>query len=161
MKKYKEEYSDNTNNIIGSIYDILDEQLIIMIAEDVDATIDDICDAVDYLLKSKWMSKTLFARKVMYRSDDNNKEEFGVLFSHREEDFEKYEKTKDYYIVKDTPMVIGLDHNNPSQHNYEEKFPDDTILIKSADGTVQTRKTYQEQTNGKKVLIKTENETEV
>ena len=150
MNKYKEEYSDNSNYMIGKIDRGLDGSPLPILAFDVDPTTQEICDSVDYLIKSNWLGNILFARKVTYTSPfDKNKTDIGVLFSDKENVFDNYEKCGFYYQDRETPMVIGLSHNGYKKNQYEEEYPNESVLIRQDDGTVLTRTDYKRNQNNK------------
>ena len=142
---YDEKLSAKSNRMIARIDNGIDERPLPILAFDIDPTITEICDSVDYLIKSGWLGGTLFARKVTYHNHyDRDKIDSGVLFTHKEDVFENCEKCGFYYIVKESPLVIGLDHDRYLKGQYEKAFPQETVLVKFDDGEVLTRSAYQE-----------------
>ncbi len=152
MRIYKEEYSYNSNYMISKVDNGLEESPLPILAFDVNPTIEEICDSVEFLIKSKWLGNNLFARKVTYYNRD--KIDTGVLFSDQEETFARYEECGFYHQVEETPMVIGINHNRYKPTEYEKTFPNDLVLIKQDDGTILSRADYEEKQNQSIVAIK-------
>lgn len=141
---YDGKLSDNSNRLIETVDRGFDEAPLPIIAYDIDVTTEELCDTVDYLVNTI-LGGTLFARKVIYRNnDDRQKFNIGVLFSDDEEDFERFEKCGYYYPVDESPLVIGLHHNDYLRNQYEDMFPQETVLIKLNNGTILTRKNYED-----------------
>ena len=82
---YDEKLSAKSNRMIARIDNGIDESPLPILTFDIDPTITEICDSVDYLIKSGWLGGTLFARKVTYHNHyDRDKIDSGVLFTDKE-----------------------------------------------------------------------------
>lgn len=146
MREYDENISGVSNEIIGTVDNMFEEEPLPHRIHEMDPSIEELCDAVEYLINSGWLGSTIFAWKMTYtESRDDDIEKTGITVSNKEDYYTKY--TMFYKPIKGLPLVIGLMHNRFLLTEYDKKFPKETVILKLEDGTLITRKEYEKLQN--------------
>ena len=63
---YDENISDVSNEIIGIVDNMFEEYPLPHRIHEMDPSIEELCDAVEYLINSGWLGSTIFAWKMTY-----------------------------------------------------------------------------------------------
>ncbi len=73
---------------------------------DVDPTLEEMIEAMKYIIDSGWMNnQPIYLRKAEYK--ENGEIKPAVIFTHEEDDFVNFEKNGYYHILDEYPIIVG------------------------------------------------------
>ena len=134
-KDYNEVYN-NTQIIIKKFNKYLDEYPLPIVLY-IDASLDEIIDAVKYIIDTGWISSNLYVRKMKYNGK-LNKEEIVLIFTNDEKEFDYVEFHNYYKRIEDYPEIIGIPNYNKNSNNYY----DGDVFIKLDNGNKINKKEW-------------------
>lgn len=129
ISKDREELSENSDIIVTSVDNAVEEATIPTIIDDIDPSISEIADAMKYVIDTGWFGKEiLYARKIMIFSKYLG-EVPGVIFADDITDID-YDVSHGYCkIQEEYPLVVGKIKRNNETNSY-----DGDVLIEINDG---------------------------
>ncbi len=142
---YDPNLSDFENSLILNIGDGM--QLPGYYLDNFDPTIEEICNVLDYYIKTNQLYGTKYIAKIDYPKKDNYGElkiVRSVSFQIISSDLFKWheEKWAGFKLVDDLPIIIALDNSDSKEEDLRKEYPDENIFMKLNDGSIIPRSEY-------------------
>jgi len=119
ISKNREELGENSNIIVTSVDNAVEESTIPTIIDDIDPSISEIADAMKYVIDSGWFGKEfLYARKI---TTCNKYLGYipGVIFTDDITDIDYYVSHEYCKIQEEYPLVIGKYKRDNETNTYD------------------------------------------
>lgn len=128
MSKKLEDYNNGVLFLVKRIDVELDNGPFDIYKVPYDASIEDVINAMEYILDRKWFSKdALFARKIIMKDYHSDSIISAIGFSDKLEYFERDQKNNFSYPIDSFPTIIGISENDEKTSG--AYILDDNILL--------------------------------